>query len=439
MLSISLVVFVFLTTGFYKSLNVYSLPAKASKTINSVREISSFEAGDVDTDFNKGSDWIEIATKEKCSLILRKNPIFSLNNETFRNKETALLEIDEWFKNSLPNSSALKANAYESDVCDYDFWPEQFGKHFISKAVKPWDGRSEVCVAFLLSCEEVVNYVNGKGKGQSFKNWEALGDKINAWCLRNSSNTSAGWTVDKEGKICCNIKTGLVRPAMWVNSEIFERRVATQGRVIESQLANDIDSEHKSPSGWVEIATYKGGDNNYSLLLRQNVIEEVDFSTGKSNVQYVDSEIRSKINNWFFNLDENSVVKKFSVPNDSIYKTGKMFSLKKGEGLSIPLESEFGFNKNYLDFAFSLSYQEAKLYACGIEKNKTTYFNILDFIAQNNWEFIKDSKDHSTCLRSFPNGFLEKVSGIPAVCNSDNKIGVRPCVWVKSEIFNFKN
>jgi hypothetical protein len=199
-------------------------------------------------------------------------------------------------------------------------------------------------------------------------------------------------------------------------------------------------------SDWLEIATIEVDGTNYSLIVRKKVLTNSAGAFGATN-NYMKSDVRTQINDWYASLDSNNELVTFAASNNIKERLGTTFAWV-GDGISLPTGDAIGRE----DIAFALSSGEAKLFA---SRNYYTPFKIAEratnHISQsgtapdNNWVQLGSSNNGDansvlSWLRS-PGA----AATYAAVLSAHGYVGndglscaysVRPALWVKSDIFN---
>lgn len=209
-------------------------------------------------------------------------------------------------------------------------------------------------------------------------------------------------------------------------------------------------------SAWLEIAKYQ----QYSLLMRVDPLpgEPISFDQGCTYGGYSDSNAQISVNRWFERLKPESILKKYAVGNNAVSNLGCFGKVSKsafsyaydgnkeyeelGNGISLP-------SLNSQKSAFLLSSQEAENYICYSENKNSSAFKNYVRLKQLTKSYFGKGKEKEKCyikdswLRS-PGEFESTCSYFGELylagsinCKSvQRKCFVRPCLWVKSNIFS---
>ncbi|MCL1875770.1 MAG: InlB B-repeat-containing protein [Synergistaceae bacterium] len=413
------------------------------------------------------SDWVEIARNGEYSLILRKNFLnISSNNAgnlqyqyitygatSIYEHSSARTYINDWFNNRVTGGAdSLPANARLRDYAVYSYGTLSKRIGSVAESQSLTDGYSKPTtyqvgegddIAFALSFGEAANFCSmeyyNKTSGYKGSNATAIENfrKINMpttapygmW-LRSPGNLSekAGAMLHSGSVHQFNITTnngerGIIYPAMWVKSKIFEdvtRRKSIKlntisiadGRILSKDRTGD------TKSNWVEIATMKdkSGKVSYSLIVREKniVINEgrhkedpnwnrTDFGKNdneKSN--YNKSYVRNFINTWFNSelvgsadiLSEDARIRKHAVYSDAKHNLGSGCAPSSiGSGWSVPTIYKKGVGE---DSAFALSYGEAASFCSNSRYEYDSSVAIIpsDPLAQKNYKKIDMPTDY---------------------------------------------
>ncbi|MCL1974812.1 MAG: InlB B-repeat-containing protein, partial [Firmicutes bacterium] len=218
------------------------------------RTLTAYRAGD-------SSDWVEVAQNGGYSLIVRKDCLMNLGRVTFADVETSSYRISHvrdlvnyWFKNTLSSSANLRDFTMQNTALENlgDFTVMTYGlSQPTSVAARTGDD-----VAFLLSFAEAASYCSlqyANPGGTSFtvsstiakNNYYRLnkpGEGImnDFWWLRSPGHNSNGVAtacsvgthggIISEGSVYTSSSRAAypyVRPALWVDSGIFEDNTFT--------------------------------------------------------------------------------------------------------------------------------------------------------------------------------------------------------------------
>jgi hypothetical protein len=186
------------------------------------------------------------------------------------------------------------------------------------------------------------------------------------------------------------------------------------------------------PSGtYEEIAT----SGAYSLILRTTIDMYSEHNHGGV---YDGSVLQTGINNWFSDRvgQPSMVVLNNAVGHDAISKPGNQARDIDGSGFSTPT----GVPSTGLNTAFLLSTDEAKAFCSVYYYNSAGQGAGSSGQAKTNWEALGDETSHNWWLRSpgLSSTVASTVNGTGFVTNHTltGSNGLRPALWVKSEIFN---
>jgi len=407
-----------------------------------------------------GSDWIEIARTADGihSLILRVDKIGNSPYGPSGSYEGTLVQaaVNNWYESFATGNTAspLVTRAVTSDVMDklgttgiIDN-PIGFSVPTGNRPANTLEGRRNT--TFLLSWQEVVKFcsntigftaVNFVHSSQAAKdNWNRLGNARNEhWWLRpatsyaNASGRISGMIIREQNLA--------VRPAMWVESNIFnisggdEIVVAEDGRRLTAAQAGD-------GSEWIEIA--RTADGRHSLILRVSSLGSMRFGNTNdySAVSATSTTFaRGFINNWFGNLPATALVRAMAVDNDVMSRLGTANNITDANGISAPKDTA----EQASDIAFLLSFQEAARYvAMGWSDGSATSV-ASSAAARNNWQAGLGAPTPTWWLRSpgeFGAGSISYVTHLgTAAGNSGTTVSnaVRPAIWVNSNIFSAEN
>ncbi|MDR0739207.1 MAG: hypothetical protein LBF33_03595 [Oscillospiraceae bacterium] len=429
-----LVLAFFITSPNLSKMEAYANPAKVAKPKSSsstvVRELSDLNAGDLDRGSQRGSSWIELATQrgqdgKTCSLIVRKNPLAM----EVEDRASAIFAVESWFE-QLDPTSVIKAMAYETDAVDStDFWPSQVkGFSFLSAPTIPWNGRSDSRVAFLLSCEEIVEYANPFGKKSCKTVFDAFGTKGGPCALRSPSESRFGWHLLSDGRIKLGTTSSLILPALWVDSEIFVRRPSGNFRLISPEMLGDRSED---ASSWLEIATYskKEPEEEYSLIIRLDPLSLAQFVQDDLSLELYSSSLpRNLVNDWFSNFKARSNVVNIAVLSDACTSE-----------FSSPIRALTRADSDTKDIAFLLSEKEYSEYFRGFVPGVDISFTPRSFLAVRNFEKFENRPEDGVWSRTvgqFGGQLSVKYltqQGNFAVCQGiEKKRGVQPAMWIKS-------
>jgi len=195
------------------------------------------------------SPWLEIATLGNYSLILRTTVLADQNTQYGADiYEGSVVQavVNDWFE-ALPATSPLRTNAMVSDAMAKTVAPSPHvnpGGISMPSGNAPPTGSSPSAVegrrntAFLLSVQEAfafcsVSYVtNNQSSQEARDNFARINRGTTSWWLRTTQGSGAGATasdVTQNGTILPNATIPAspnhnmfgVRPAIWVNSSIF--------------------------------------------------------------------------------------------------------------------------------------------------------------------------------------------------------------------------
>ncbi|MDR1407344.1 MAG: Ig-like domain-containing protein [Tannerella sp.] len=296
----------------------------------------------------------------------------------------------------------------------------------------------------------VVNFDHGSTtEATDSRTWRATvsGDEANPnsnWTIVSQTGTDAKWhtavpattnyleiPADYTGTI--TVKVAAVDNEAW--DVVFDIEVEPRPTIAEGRQISEIDSGDSGSSGWTEVATYKDKDNNeYSLIVRNHEIgTRPSFG---SNNDYKGSNVQNVINAWWNGITTGKLVDN-AVTHNALDRLGTTCT-NVGDGFSKPLGDTP--QSGAIDIAFPMSSGEA-IQFCSTVGNSQSGTSI-NSVAQayTNWNYWVD-KAAWTWLRSPGNDDLQAsmiysggtVSSRPLETSG---IGVRPALWVKSEIFD---
>jgi hypothetical protein len=376
------------------------------------------------------SDWVEIAQSGKYSLIIRKNFINIRDNyygnpqwqySQFVNSSLSSQymysqvrdKINFWFNTGSPEKN------YLGIPCTYDVLPltARLRDYTVQHSATTFDiGTSATIesletgiskpssyqvgigndVAFALSYGEAANYISkayyvkygnpmkqlsnptaeiNYGKisipAGNYGVWlRSLGDTTSTAPIILNDYSNPGFVYLIEVYITSST-SGLIYPALWVDTAIFESApkkplvvtpepVSVDGRILTKEQTGDT-------SEWVEIAQSEG----FSLIVRKNFVNvnSTDYTTQYcefgTTANYNTSNAREKINAWFNglaplsadNLNYKARLRRFTVQSDVNYVLGTCtVNESLTDGFSRPSIYQVGIGD---DVAFALSYGES--------------------------------------------------------------------------------
>ncbi|MCL2165384.1 MAG: hypothetical protein FWH55_13595 [Oscillospiraceae bacterium] len=266
---------------------------------------------------------------------------------------------------------------------------------------------------------------------------------------------------------------GYVYPAVWVHRGVFEDipvsagpviedvPIGLTGRVLRAEMAGDT-------SDWIEIARNGG----YSLIVRTNFLNIYQYESmyGKSvagdpawqyvnlygpNTNYVDSNVRKHINNWFNgtaagaadNLPADARLRDFSMQSNAKFMLGTCCSLTNSlsDGLSKPTRYQNGIGD---DVAFVMSYSEAANFCSKLHFMRGPLANMPSpaFAVENHNRilfppgylddmWLRSVGDCPNTVASMSNDYSQTVPGRVFQSGLNYKCYLYPAMWVDQNIF----
>jgi len=220
-----------------------------------------------------------------------------------------------------------------------------------------------------------------------------------------------------------------------------------EGDILPGRLVGDPSSD------WLEVAQNGG----YSLIVRMKVTECTPFRAGVNDSNYAASTLRNKMNEFYATGLTNDTLKNYAAKSNALSRIEAIGAMVAADNKGFSVPSDDPITESDTDIMFAMSASESAQY-CSLQHYKNTNVNgnvASNSTAQSNfYEMVKIGNGNNVAGKRYESWFRTPFSGTQAIhlmvsggFHRDNAnykdnfldqkggLGIRPCMWVKSDIF----